>query len=204
MTREIIAILRGIRPEEVEAIAGAIIGCGITKIEVPLNSPEPFKSLEIMARCFGTSALVGAGTVLNPADVLRVADAGGAMIVSPDCNEAVIRATKSAGLLSYPGVFTPTECFAALRYGADGLKLFPSFVLGPKGLIAIRAVLPENTVIYAVGGVGPENFSQWRDSGATGFGIGSGIYKPGDGPDAVVCKAETIVASYDAVFSKQP
>lgn len=200
MHRNIIAILRGIRPEEVETVTSVLIECGITKIEVPLNSPQPFESIEMMARLFGDAALIGAGTVLNSDDVNRVADVGGAMIVSPNCNELVIKATKSLDLLSYPGVFTPTECLAALRFGADGLKVFPSNLMGPNGLIAIRAILPQETQIFAVGGVGPENFAEWREGGAQGFGIGSGIYKPGNAPADVKLKAKKIVSGYDNVF----
>jgi 2-dehydro-3-deoxyphosphogalactonate aldolase len=199
MTREIIAILRGIGPQEAVPVADVLIECGITRIEVPLNSPDPFNSIEQIANAFGKAALIGAGTVLTTGDVTSLANAGGMMVVSPDCNEAVIRATKSAGLTSYPGVFTPSECFAALRYGADGLKIFPSFVIGPKGLEAMRAVLPAATRLYAVGGVGPDNFAQWRDAGANGFGIGTGLYKPGDRVREVGVKAKAIVAAYDSL-----
>jgi 2-dehydro-3-deoxyphosphogalactonate aldolase len=199
MTREIIAILRGIQPHEARQVAEVLIQSGITKIEVPLNSPDPFNSIEQIASAYAKVAMIGAGTVLTTGDVTRLANAGGQMVVSPDCNEAVIRATKSAGLTSYPGVFSPSECFAALRYGADGLKIFPSFVIGPKGLEAIRAVLPAATRIYAVGGVGPDNFAKWRNSGADGFGIGTGIYKPGDTVQEVAAKAKAIVAGYDVL-----
>jgi 2-dehydro-3-deoxyphosphogalactonate aldolase len=199
MTREIIAILRGIQPHEARQVAEVLIQSGITKIEVPLNSPDPFNSIEQIASAYAKVAMIGAGTVLTTGDVTRLANAGGQMVVSPDCNEAVIRATKSARLTSYPGVFSPSECFAALRYGADGLKIFPSFVIGPQGLEAIRAVLPVATRIYAVGGVGPDNFAQWRNSGADGFGIGTGIYKPGDTVEEVAAKAKAIVAGYDVL-----
>ena len=201
MNREIIAILRGVQPDEVVYIAGVLIKNGITKLEVPLNSPEAHKSIEHLVNTFGEMATIGAGTVLTPQEVARVADAGGRMIVSPDCNEAVIRAAKSMGLYSYPGVFTPTECFSALRFGADGLKLFPSFMMGPQGLAAIRAVLPVSAKLYAVGGVGPENFTTWRNSGATGFGIGTGLYRPGDTATDVAEKTKTVVMAYDAVFA---
>ena len=131
--RKLVAILRGIEPVEAEAVTGALIGAGITMIEVPLNSPEPFKSIELMAKRFADDALIGAGTVLTPGDARKVADAGGRLVVSPDCNPAVIQATKQLGMLSMPGVFTATECFTALRSGADGLKIFPSFLmLGPR------------------------------------------------------------------------
>ncbi|MGL4281482.1 MAG: 2-dehydro-3-deoxy-6-phosphogalactonate aldolase [Albidovulum sp.] len=195
--RNIVAILRGIRPEEAEPVAAALISAGITKIEVPLNSPEPLDSIGRMARRFGRDAIIGAGTVLTPEDVARVAEVGGKLIVSPDANPDVIRATKALGLLSYPGVMTPTECFAALRAGADGLKIFPGVLVGPEGLKAIRAVLPKGTEVLAVGGAGPENFAQWFAAGADGFGIGTGIYRPGDTAENVSDKAKIIVAEYD-------
>jgi 2-dehydro-3-deoxyphosphogalactonate aldolase len=195
--RNIVAILRGIRPEEAEPVAAALISEGITKIEVPLNSPEPLDSIGRMARRFGAEAIIGAGTVLAPEDVGRVAAVGGKLIVSPDANADVIRATKALGLLSYPGVMTPTECFAALRAGADGLKIFPGMLVGPEGLKAIRAVLPKGTEVLAVGGAGPENFALWLAAGADGFGIGTAIYRPGDSAETVSEKAKTIVAEYD-------
>ena len=196
--RNIIAILRGIRPEEVLAVADALIGEGITKIEVPLNSPDAIASVAALAERFGDVAVIGAGTVLTPADVDRVHAAGGRLIVSPDANPAVIARTKALGLLSYPGVMTPTECFAALGAGADGLKLFPGSLIGPAGLKALRAVLPEGTEVLAVGGAGPENFAEWFAAGASGFGIGTALYRPGDGADEVAARARGIVAQYDA------
>ena len=198
MTREIIAILRGIQPGEVLEIGQALINAGITTIEVPLNSPDPLKSINLLAEAFGDTAAIGAGTVLSPQDVADVANAGGRLIVSPDCNTSVIDATKAAGLASYPGVATPTECFAALRHGADGLKLFPSFLIGLKGLQAIKAVLPEGTKTYAVGGAGPDNFAEWLSAGITGFGIGTSIYKAGFSVEDVRSRAEAIVAAYDS------
>ena len=196
--RNIIAILRGIRPEEVLAVADALIGEGITKIEVPLNSPDAIASVAALAERFGDVAVIGAGTVLTPADVDRVQAAGGQLIVSPDANPAVIARTKALGLLSYPGVMTPTECFAALRAGADGLKLFPGSLIGPAGLKALRAVLPEGTEVLAVGGAGPGNFAEWFAAGASGFGIGTALYRPGDGAGEVAARAREIVAQYDA------
>ena len=200
MTRNIIAILRGITPSDAVAVTGALIDAGISKIEVPLNSPDPLKSIERMANAFGANAIVGAGTVLTPDDVRSVKDAGGVLIVSPDTNVEVITTTKSLGLLSYPGVMTPTECFAALRYGADGLKIFPGSLLGPDGLRAIRAVLPSNTEVLAVGGAGPDNFADWAAAGANGFGIGTALYCPGDTADTVATRAATIVNRYDEVY----
>lgn len=198
MSRNIIAILRGIQPDEATAICATLIEAGIDRIEVPLNSPDPLKSIALMADAFGQDAIIGAGTVLGPQDVADVVAAGGRMIVSPDTNTDVIAAAKAAGLASYPGVFSPTECFAALRAGADGLKIFPSFLMGSDGLKAIRAVLPTGTETYAVGGVGPGNFLEWFDAGATGFGIGTGVYSPGLGVNDVRARADGIVAAYDA------
>lgn len=201
-TRNIIAILRGVTPSQVQGIAEVLIQAGITKIEVPLNSPNPFESIETLAINFGKTALIGAGTVLSLSDVRRVQDIGGQLIVSPDCNPEIITATKSLGMQSYPGVMTPTECFAALRAGADGLKLFPCSLTGPAGLKAIRAVLPPQTQVLAVGGAGPENFADWAQSGASGFGIGSALYHPKDTAADVARKATQIVAAYDAAFAK--
>jgi len=198
MTRKIIAILRGVQPFEAHAICATLIEAGITRIEVPLNSPEPLKSIALMADVFGHQAVIGAGTVLTVKDMTDVAMAGGKMIVSPDTNVDVIAATKAAGLLSYPGALTPTECFAALRAGADGLKIFLSFLMGTEGLKAISAVLPKGTEVYAVGGVGPKNFADWLGAGAAGFGIGTGIYTPGLGVAEVRARADDIVAAYDA------
>jgi 2-dehydro-3-deoxyphosphogalactonate aldolase len=199
MTREIIAILRGIAPPEAEAVTEALIGAGITKIEVPLNSPDPFESIARMVALAGDRAMIGAGTVLHASEVWRLAEAGGRMVVSPDANPEVIAATKAAGMLSYPGVFTATECFAALRAGADGLKVFPAFKLGPDGLKALKAVLPPEAPVYAVGGVGAAEFAEWRAAGAAGFGIGSALYAPGDGAGTVAERAAALAAAWDAL-----
>ena len=196
MSLPLIAILRGLTPPEAPAIGAALIEAGFNTIEVPLNSPDPLESIAILAREFGSDALIGAGTVLSPADVNAVADAGGKLIVSPNCDVDVITQTKARGLQSWPGIFTPSEAFAALNAGADGLKLFPGAMAGTAGLSAMRAILPEGTQVYAVGGAGPDNFDQWIAASADGFGIGSALYKPGLTAAEVATRAATIVAAY--------
>ncbi len=196
--RNIIAILRGITPSDAAFAAEALVTAGITTLEVPLNSPDPFDSIAAMNEAVGDRATVGAGTVLTTADVARVSEAGGTLVVSPDCNPEVIRATRAMGMQSWPGFYTPTEAFTALRSGATGLKLFPGALAGPSGLKAMRAVLPQGTLVYAVGGAGPDNFDAWLTAGADGFGIGTALYTPGLAVPEIAARAAQIVAAYDA------
>ena len=197
MDRKLIAILRGVTPLEVIAIAEELILSGITKIEVPLNSPNAYESIETLANSFSSEVVIGAGTVLKKNEVASVCNAGGKMIVSPNVNVDVIIETKKLNMRSYPGVFTATECFEAIQNGSDGLKLFPAFLIGVDGFKALKAVLPPSLPTYAVGGVDPSNFADWMAFGVTGFGIGSYLYKVGDNVSDVGEKAKKIVSAYD-------
>ncbi len=189
----LVAILRGIRPEEAEAVADVLVAAGVRVIEVPLNSPDPFDSIARLARGFGAHALIGAGTVMQPADVDRVHDAGGRLIVTPHAAPALVRAAKARGMQAAPGFFTPAEAFALIDAGADALKLFPAEAASPAVLKALRAVLPPAMPVLPVGGMDAATIPAWRAAGAAGFGIGSALYKPGDTPAIVAGKARTLM-----------
>ncbi|MGN6488813.1 MAG: 2-dehydro-3-deoxy-6-phosphogalactonate aldolase [Devosia sp.] len=195
--RHLIAILRGITPPETIAVCEALVAAGITMIEVPLNSPEALKSIGDAATAFAGRAAIGAGTVLTPAEAEAVAAAGGRFIVSPDTNPAVITRTVELGLASYPGVFSPSEAFTAIRSGATGLKFFPAEVLGSKGIKAMKAVLPPALPLYAVGGANPDNFAEFFAAGCAGFGLGTYIFKPGMSAADVANRAKAAVTAYD-------
>jgi 2-dehydro-3-deoxyphosphogalactonate aldolase len=201
MRRNLVAILRGVTPDEVEEIGEALIKAGITTIEVPLNSPEPYKSIGRLARRFGSEALIGAGTVLTPQEVDNVFDVGGMLVVSPNCDPAVISRTLEHEMVSMPGVFTATECFLAIAAGARTLKLFPGSTAGPDGLKALRAVMPSDVDLYAVGGASPENLTDWVAAGAAGFGIGTYLFKPGMTAEDVAGRAGKMVAAYDGAVA---
>ena len=189
----LVAILRGVRPDEVAAIGEKLVEAGFALIEVPLNSPDPLASIAALVRAVGTRAVVGAGTVLDPADVGHVADAGGTLIISPNTDERVIAASAARGLVSIPAFATASEAFTALRTGADALKLFPAEGASPAVLKAMRAVLPGGTRILPVGGITPEKLQPWIQAGASGFGLGSALYSPGRRPDEVYALASTFV-----------
>ncbi len=190
----LVAIIRGVTPDQAVAVGEAIYSAGIRIIEVPLNSPDPLASITRLASALGERALIGAGTVLDPADVARVRDAGGRLIVSPSTDVEVIRATASAGMVSSPGFFTPSEAFQALKAGATALKLFPAEAVTPAFVKAQRAVLPKHVPLLVVGGVTPDNMRPWLEAGANGFGLGSGLYKPGQSPEQVGAQARAYVA----------
>ncbi|MES2136282.1 MAG: 2-dehydro-3-deoxy-6-phosphogalactonate aldolase [Pseudomonadota bacterium] len=190
----LIAIIRGVTPAEAEAVGDAVFEAGIRIIEVPLNSPEPFKSIEKLAARFADRALVGGGTVLNAGDVANVRSAGGRLVVSPNTNPQVIGAAASDGLISCPGYFTPSEAFTAIEAGATALKLFPAEAASPAVLKAHLAVFPKALPIFVVGGVSPDNMRPWLEAGATGFGLGGGLYRPGQSAIDTLDKARAYVA----------
>ncbi len=196
--RPLVAILRGVAPTEIEAIGTALIEAGFGMIEVPLNSPEPFESISILAKRFGDNAIVGAGTVMAPEEVDRVIDAGGRLIVSPNMNPNVIAQTRKRDGLSFPGVFTPTEAFAAIEAGCHALKFFPASLHGPGGVKAIKAVLPPHVPVLAVGGVTAQTIGEWLNAGTAGFGIGSNVYKPDWSVAQISTEAKSFAAAYDA------
>jgi 2-dehydro-3-deoxyphosphogalactonate aldolase len=195
--RHLIAILRGIAPQEMIGVCETLVRAGISLIEVPLNSPAPLNSIRAAVKALQGRACVGAGTVLSQDEVDAVAAAGGAFVVSPDCNESVMARTLAHGLRSYPGVFSPTEAMRAIRGGAHGLKLFPAEVLGAKGIKAMKAVLPAQMPLYAVGGVSPEIFDEYFAAGCAGFGIGSYLYRPGATLADIAQRANALVCAYD-------
>lgn len=190
----LIAIIRGVTPQEADAIGDAIYEGGIRIIEVPLNSPDPLKSIELLSAKFGDRMLVGGGTVLTPDEVRRVAHAGGRIIISPNTNTDVIGETAAEGMISSPGYFTPSEAFAAIRAGAHALKLFPAEGASPSVLKAQLAVLPTEIPVMPVGGIRPDNMQPWLDAGASGFGLGSGLYIPGQSAADTLEKARAYVA----------
>jgi 2-dehydro-3-deoxyphosphogalactonate aldolase len=195
----LVAILRGIRPDEVEAVGDVLVQAGFTLIEVPLNSPEPLVSIERLAKRLEGRAVVGAGTVLTNANVADVAAAGGRMIVSPNCNTDVIAASVAAGLASLPGCFTATEAFAALQAGAHALKFFPAEAMSPAVVKALAAVLPPAVPKLVVGGITPDGMQPWIAAGAVGFGLGSALYRVGDTPDRVGANARAFAAQVEAL-----
>jgi 2-dehydro-3-deoxyphosphogalactonate aldolase len=195
--RLIIAILRGVTPPEAINVCRVLCDAGITMIEVPFNSPEPLKSIAAAAKALAGRAEIGCGTALTVEDVENTKSAGGSFVVSPDTNEDVIRRTRALGMASYPGVFTPSDAFRAIRAGATGLKFFPAEVLGPKGIKAMKAVLPKDLPLYAVGGASPDNFREYFDAGCAGFGLGSYIFKPGMDLGEIDRRARAAVAAYD-------
>lgn len=195
--RPLIAILRGLDPADAKPMLEALIAAGIDLIEVPLNSPDPLTSIRAMAAEARGRARVGAGTVLTAAEVRAVKDIGGQMIVSPNRDDDVIRATKAAGLDSYPGVFTATEALGAIAAGADALKFFPADLLGPKGIKAMTAILPKEIPLLAVGGVGADNMADYLKAGATGFGLGTSLFTPGLDAAEVGARAKAVVAAFD-------
>jgi 2-dehydro-3-deoxyphosphogalactonate aldolase len=196
----LVAILRGVTPGRIAGVAAALFDAGIRAIEVPLNSPEPFKSIEILARAYGDRCLTGAGTVLTEAQVDQLADTGGTLLVTPNTNPGVIARGVARGLTVMPGFYTPSEGFAAVAAGAKYLKLFPASSGGIAHLQAMLAVLPKTVPVYAVGGVGAGNMSEWRKAGAAGFGLGSELFKPDFTDEEIGVRARKCVAAFKAAL----
>lgn len=192
----LVAILRGVTPDEVVPVGRALVEAGFAIVEVPLNSPQPLASIRLLCEALGGTVLVGAGTVTTPAQVRAVADAGGRLVVMPHGDPAIVRAAKGAGLACVPGVATPSEGFAALAGGADALKLFPAELLTPAVLKAMRAVFPEETRFLPVGGITPDRMAPYVAAGAAGFGLGSALYRPGDAPATVAAHAGAFVEAW--------
>ncbi|MDU6728574.1 MAG: 2-dehydro-3-deoxy-6-phosphogalactonate aldolase [Bradyrhizobium sp.] len=201
--RSLVVILRGIKPDEAEEIVAVLVEAGFEMIEVPLNSPEPFVSIERLARRFGQDCLIGAGTVTNAPDCVRVAEAGGRLMVSPNVDAEVLATAQAYDMVTMPGVFTPTEAFLALRCGASALKYFPASVLGPAGIAAQLAVLPKGVVVGAVGGVSDKNLATYVAAGVRAFGLGSSLYKPGMTASDVRDTARASVLAYDEAMKQQ-
>ncbi|MFZ2100570.1 MAG: 2-dehydro-3-deoxy-6-phosphogalactonate aldolase [Oricola sp.] len=201
LTRELVAILRGLEPDSAVASAGALVDAGFEAIEIPLNSPNPFRSIELIANAFGDRILVGGGTVLAPSDVDRLNDAGGRLLVAPNVDPAVLARAADHAMIAMPGVFSPTEALAAVAAGASALKFFPASVLGPAGIKAISAVLPKGMVIGAVGGVSDLDFEAYGNHGIRLFGLGSSIFRPGMEAAEIAQRARKTVAAWDAVFT---
>jgi 2-dehydro-3-deoxyphosphogalactonate aldolase len=203
-TLPLIAILRGVRPDEVEAVGEALVTAGFTIIEVPMNSPEPLDSIARLAAALRGRAVVGAGTVLRPDDVAAVQDAGGSLIIAPNADPRVIASAAGRGLVALPGIATPTEAFTALEAGAAALKLFPAEAMTPAVLKAMRAVLPRETRLLPVGGIVPERLAGWVQAGAAGFGLGSALYAPGMGVDDIAVRASGFVSAWRAIAASRP
>lgn len=195
--RELIAILRGLTLDRCVKVSEILIAEGFSKLEVPLNSPNPMETISKMQNSFGNSVTIGAGTVTNVSEVSQLSRIGCQMIVSPNTDTEVIKATKNGGMLSFPGAFTPSECYSAINSAADGLKIFPAFKLGVKGFKALKAVLPNNLKTYAVGGIDETHFSDWLDAGVTGFGIGSNLFHSYMSDDDIQSAAKKFVLAYD-------
>jgi 2-dehydro-3-deoxyphosphogalactonate aldolase len=198
-TLPLVAILRGLRPSEALNIGEVLVEAGFRIVEVPLNSPDPFDSIKLLAQSLSKRAIVGAGTVLTVADVETLHAVGGQICISPNANPDVIRRAKALGLISFPAFFTPTEAFSAIDAGADAIKLFPAELAGTTGLKAMKAVLPKTIPVFPVGGVNPDNMKDFIEAGAAGFGIGSAVFKPGDTPEIVYKKARAFVEGWEAI-----